>query len=184
MPDFPGEVNPLSTTAEQPHLFIPKRRSGARKDGSSGWPWLPCWDCPDPPEPAFAPRPCSCLESCRTLPHSSPSPAADASWSSSGLCPDRPYPVSERAVFRRRAGAAAAALHGHAGDGADPEVRLQRQVHVPGRRPPHGCRDAAGGRPPPSLESAALEHESRGSPHTRVSPPQHCWHLYQIILCR
>lgn len=56
MPDFPREVNPLSTTAEQPHLFIPKGMSGARKDGSSGWPWLPCWDHPDPPEPPVLPN--------------------------------------------------------------------------------------------------------------------------------
>ena len=45
--------------------------------------------------------------------------------------------ISERAVFRWWAGAAAAALHRHAGDCADSEVRLQRQVHVPGRI--HSC---------------------------------------------
>lgn len=65
-PDFPEEMNTLSTSAEQPQLLIPERMSGTRKEGSSGCPRLPCWGHSDQPGgPVWAPGPCSCPESYR-----------------------------------------------------------------------------------------------------------------------
>lgn len=103
------------------------------------------------------PGPCPYLESPRTLSHSSSSPAAcRLGHLATGTCPDCLHPVSERAVLRRGAGAAAAALHRHAGDGADPEVRLQRQVHIPGRLTGVAAHDTAEGRGPATSASRQM----------------------------
>lgn len=120
------------------------------------------------------PGPCPYLESPRTLSHSPSSPAGcRLGHLATGTCPDCSHPVSERAVLRRGAGAAAAALHGHAGDGADPEVRLQRQVHIPGRLAAWlpTTQQRAEGQPPLLPDRCCSGARAHPVIYARASPP-------------